>query len=240
LALLVFASWVPAQTSPPTQVADAFQRIEELFRSPTTHQPAEWTRHVNDHYESKPVPDATTVTVDTQGLQSVAPPFMLGQAIVWDFTGIWERKVSDLGSDGHPHQTSTQVNHILIRNRISLSDSGAWEFDSLSLSGGSSDSIGKPISTGSVEWLPDGFKVVSFKAEESYGPGGTVVPRAKLNETVIKREGDKLVVSITGHYFERLKTPDGKTLPTPDFSKPLGNGENYDMTFTQGLKTDRP
>jgi hypothetical protein len=206
----------------PKTLDEGMVRLEKLLGRQSDKDLRQYQFDIKDGVRITPQPGKPIDQV-TEGIVTYGVPVRSGGIITFDQIVNTNRKIYDIGQGGKQTLSRVVENHTVVRYILHLTSSGEWFYDGVYVSHNIPQFRDRPSETGRVNWLADGIELVGTGSDEFFRQGGGLAPGAFVQRRRLTLKGDQLIEDLRSKTYEFARSPDGDTLPIPDFSRPFGD-----------------
>ncbi len=220
----------------PATIEEAYQRLTNILGRPS-EMPQLTRFELNDEIVTEPEKDGTKIIVVDKGLQFYTNPVLSGDTILFHQNENIVRNVYNQSPSGERSVNRRLDRTYSMEFRITKFGS-TWLCQQRLVNHSKSQYNQIALNSGTINWLPNGFEMVTIGFDQFYTPDGTLAPNAYIQWEKLTLDGQRVVVETKDQAYKAVKTDEGVQLLIPDFDKPIGEGASYRRVSEPRIATD--
>ncbi|WP_062270105.1 hypothetical protein [Endozoicomonas arenosclerae] len=211
----------------PKNVDEGFNQLQSVLGRSDPSQARQFRIVIDKEFKNKPLEDQPEVLIVSRGDVLVGNPYRMGQAIAFDMIEAVRLTIYEVQQNERRKKKFRENRYMAIRYVMRQDDNHQWKFESSVVSHSDPRIVESHFLKGSVKWIKNGFELDGFTESTTYTSEGKNLPVAVYAKLNFLRAGDELYIDDQWQDYALGKGPDGKTLPYPDFSQPIGRSDSW-------------
>lgn len=228
LAAILVLPLCAVESAPSLENLDAgFQHLQSVLGRYEPLQARQFRIIIDKEYKNKPVENEPETLTIAKGDVLIGNPYRIGDAIAFDTIEAIRCTVYEIYKHDQRKKKFREHRYLAIRYVLRMDAYHQWYFESSVLSHSDPAVVESHALKGSVDWLKHGFELTGFTPGVAYTAGAKPLPVAVYAQLKFIRAGDELYIEDRWQDYKMTKGPNGKSLPFPDFSQPVGRPQSW-------------